>query len=54
MVLEAATPNGQVDAEGVASNSVLEVRNATKVFGGGLLRRRTTVAVDDVRPQNTE
>ncbi len=48
MVLEAATATAQVEDESVASNSVLEVRNATKVFGGGMLRRRTTVAVDDV------
>lgn len=29
-------------------NSVLEVKNATKIFGGGLLRRNTTIAVDNV------
>ena len=32
----------------VSSDSVLELRNVSKVFGGGLLRRKVTVAVDDV------
>ncbi len=40
----------QVATQDSASNAdnVLELKNATKVFGGGLLRRKVTVAVDNV------
>ena len=31
-----------------AQDSVLELKNVSKVFGGGLLRRKVTIAVDDV------
>ena len=33
---------------GSGTDNVLELQNVSKVFGGGLLRRKVTVAVDDV------
>ncbi len=35
-------------SETTTTDNVLELQNVTKVFGGGLLRRKVTIAVDDV------
>ena len=42
---ESAAANGAMSP---AEDVILDVRGVTKVFGGGIMRRKTTIAVDDV------
>ncbi len=44
----AETTAVQPSGRDASDDSVLDIRNVTKVFGGGLLRRRQTVAVNNV------